>query len=181
MRRLPGDELIPDALATLTHAITIQRAPRDVWPWLAQMGAGSRGGWYSYDVLDNGRRPSANRIVPELQRLAVGMIFPWLPAATDGFTVLAFDPERFLILGAIAPDSSPLVTWSFELEETKDGGTRLIVRARGSRGYAFQGLPWWLAKRIVPVVHFIMQRKQLLGIAKRVEQRRAAVTAASAA
>ena len=31
------------------------------------MGAGSRAGWYSYDLLDNGRRPSATRLVPELQ------------------------------------------------------------------------------------------------------------------
>jgi len=44
-RALPGDGLICDPIASLTHAITIQRAPQDVWPWLAQMGAGSRAGW----------------------------------------------------------------------------------------------------------------------------------------
>ena len=35
-------------------------ARHEVWPWLVQMGAGSRAGWYSYDFLDNGRRPSAH-------------------------------------------------------------------------------------------------------------------------
>jgi hypothetical protein len=64
-RALPGDEVIPAPIGSHTHAITIHRSPRDVWPWLAQMGAGRRAGWYSYDLLDNGRQPSAGRIVPE--------------------------------------------------------------------------------------------------------------------
>ena len=83
-RALPGDEQIPRAIDTLTHGVTIRRAPRDVWPWLVQMGAGSRGGWYSYDWLDNGRQPSAARIVPELQHPAIGTIFPALPGMTRG-------------------------------------------------------------------------------------------------
>ena len=67
MKPLPGDEVIPQRIGCLTHAITIRGPRHDVWPWLAQMGAGSRAGWYSYDFLDNGRRRSAERIVPELQ------------------------------------------------------------------------------------------------------------------
>jgi geranylgeranyl pyrophosphate synthase len=43
-RVFPGDERISRAIDTLTHGVTIRRAPRDVWPWLVQMGAGSRGG-----------------------------------------------------------------------------------------------------------------------------------------
>ena len=77
---LPGDELIKEPIGSLDHAITIRRARQEVWPWLAQMGAGSREGWSSYDFLDNGRRPSAERIIPELQKLAVGMIFRRCPA-----------------------------------------------------------------------------------------------------
>jgi hypothetical protein len=50
------------------------------------------------------------------------------------------------------------------------GATRLIVRARAGAGYQFHSMPWWLAKRIVPFGHFVMQRKQLLGIARRAEQ-----------
>ncbi len=79
-RALPGDERIPEAIDTLTHGVTIRRPPRDVWPWLVQMGAGSRAGWYSYDWLDNGRQPSAMRIVPELQHPTVGLSFPRCPA-----------------------------------------------------------------------------------------------------
>lgn len=82
-RRLPGDELLPKPSgSSLTHAITIRRPPHEVWPWLAQMGAG-RAGWYSYDVIDNGRQPSAERILPEFQGVEVGGIFPALPGVTD--------------------------------------------------------------------------------------------------
>src|SRR5262249_56126308 len=49
---LPGDALIPDAAATVMHAITIAATPERIWPWLVQMGAG-RAGWYSYDWVDN--------------------------------------------------------------------------------------------------------------------------------
>lgn len=170
LRRLPGDELIAQPLAALDHAITIHRPPRDVWPWVAQMGAGSRGGWYSYDALDNGHQPSASRIVPELQALSSGMVFPALPGARDGFTLLAFDPERFLLLGWLADDRL-LMTWSFVLKEAEDGSTRLLVRARGGQGYRFHHLPWWFARRIVPLIHFVMERRQLLGIRQRAEGR----------
>jgi hypothetical protein len=168
---IPGDDLIVDSKGSLTHAITIHRSAREVWPWLAQMGAGSRSGWYSYDFLDNGGQPSASRIVPELQRLSAGMIFPALPGATDGFTLLAFEPDHFLIIGWPSPGGgAPLMAWAFVLEEAAAGSTRLIVRARVGPGYEFRKVPWWISKRVAQVVHFVMQRKQLLGIATRAER-----------
>ena len=77
-RDLPGDSFVPSARGVFTHAVTIQRPRREVWPWLAQMGAG-RAGWYSYDRIDNGGKPSVDRIVPELQEIGVGDLFPALP------------------------------------------------------------------------------------------------------
>jgi hypothetical protein len=168
-RPLPGDGLIHEPLATLTHAITINRSPQAVWPWLVQMGAGSRAGWYSYDLLDNAGQPSATRLMPELQDIAIGTLFPALPGATDGFTVLGFTPFRSLILGWPESENEPLVTWAFILEQRSGDTTRLITRARGGRAYRFHGLPSWLSKPIARVVHFVMQREQLLGIARRVE------------
>jgi hypothetical protein len=128
------------------------------------MGAGSSGGWYSYDFIDNTRRPSARRVLPEMQQLAVGMMFPALPGAADGFVLLAYEPERSLILGWPAPKGSLLMTWAFFLEGT-DGEARLIVRNWAGPGYRFHALPMWLIK----LGHFIMQRRQLLGIAARAE------------
>ena len=168
-RRLPGDDLIPSPLGTFNHAITI-RAPRtDVWPWLAQMGAGTRAGWYSYDFLDNGRHASARQIVSALQHLSVGMLFPAGPGATDAFTLLGYEPPRFLILGSLSPDGDPVVTWAFVLQEVDVRTTRLIVRVHGGGAYHFHGLPWPVAKYVIRIVHFVMQRKQLLGIARRAE------------
>jgi hypothetical protein len=169
IRALPGDGRISQPIDTLTHGLTIQCAPREVWPWLVQMGAGNRAGWYSYDWLDNGRRSSAARIVPELQHPAVGSIFPALPGVTDGFTLLAIDPERMLTLGWLAPDGTPMVTWTFVLEEVSRGVTRLLVRVRGGPEYRFHGLPLPLTKLLIRIVHFIMERKQLVGIAKRAQ------------
>jgi hypothetical protein len=133
------------------------------------MGAGSRAGWYSYDRLDNGGHASATRIIPELQHPDVGTTFPALPGVTDGFTVLAIEPERLLVLGWLAPDQTTEVTWAFFLGEPQPNITRLLVRARGGPGYRFHGLPLPITKLAIRVVHFMMQRRQLLGIARRVE------------
>jgi hypothetical protein len=177
---MPGDERIPQAIDTLTHGITIRRAPRDVWPWLAQMGAGSRGGWYSYDWLDNGRQPSAARIMPELQHPAVGTIFPALPGMTEGFTLLAIEDEKMLTLGWLTSKGTLDVTWTFVLDEVASSVTRLLVRVRGGAGYRFHGLPLPLTKLAIRLVHFVMQRKQLLGIKRRVESTPAGVPTAPA-
>jgi hypothetical protein len=167
-QRLPGDDQIPHAVDVLTHAVTIGSPPRDVWPWLVQMGAGSRAGWYSYDWLDNGRRPSARRILPELQDPAVGTVFPAGPGRTDGFTLLALEPERALTLGWPGPDGEPNATWSFVLDEVVPGVTRLVVRVRVGRGSP-SGPLLPVVRFVIRVVHFIMQRKQLIGIATRAE------------
>jgi len=176
---LPGDAIIGDAIGSLTHAITIECGRHELWPWLAQMGAGSRAGWYSYDLLDNGRRPSAGRIRPELQQIARGTLFPALPGATDGFVVIDFEPSRFLVLGWPAREGVYLTTWTFVLDELTRGRTRLITRARAASSYPFFGMPQWIGAPIVRAVHFVMQRKQLLNLAKRAEHGRVTAPASS--
>jgi hypothetical protein len=168
-RRLPGDGFLEQVSGMLTHAITIRRSRSEVWPWLVQMGAG-RAGWYSYDWVDNGGRASQEKIIPELQPIEVGHVFPAKPEMRDGFVVLAFEPERFLILGWPTPAGPPAMTWAFVLEEPEPGRTRLIVRVRAGEGYQPPfGLPRWTVKSLVRLGHFLMQRKQLLGIARRAE------------
>ena len=174
-RRLPGDELIPVAAGAMTNAITLSGGPSAVWPWLAQMGAGSRAGWYSYDFLDNRRRPSARRIIPALQHIRVGDIFPALPGITEGFVVLAFERERSLILGWQNPDGSLMVTWAFILEQCPGNATRLLVRVR----YHPPDRIRWTPLFVIRLEHFVMQRKQLLGIASRVESSHATLERAA--
>lgn len=160
-KELPGDELVPEAEAVDTRCLDIAAEPKDVWPWLVQMGYG-RGGWYSWDQLDM-NMPSADRIVPELQHLAVGDVVPTHPGG--GFEVRILEPERALVLyanrelidaqaKAAAAEGESLegasanvratgmyldrtmqgdfqASWAFVLEPTPGGGTRLIERFRG--------------------------------------------------
>src|SRR4029453_2030259 len=104
------------------------------------MGA-TRGGWYSYDFLDNGGKGSADCVIPQFQTISVGTLFPALPGATDGFFVLAFQPARYLILGALPRGGVHVATWAFVLEELGPEQTRLIVRVRATMVYSFRGLP----------------------------------------
>jgi len=169
-RQLPGDALIADAIGQLTHAITIDRPRRDIWPWILQMGAGTRAGWYSYDRLDNGGHPSATRILPYLQHVDVGTLFPAMPGRTDGFHVLQIEHGVSLVIGWRAPTGPPTTTWAFVLEDAGNDTTRLIVRSRANLIYRFGGLPPAIGMTAIRAVHFVMQRKQLLGIARRAEE-----------
>jgi hypothetical protein len=164
-RDLPGDEFIGYPLGVATHAVTIFKPAREVWPWLVQMGAG-RGGWYSYDRLDNGGQPSATRIVPELQAVKVGMVFPALPGMRGSFEVERLDPGHSMVLAAPGPNG-PVATWAFVLEEPAEGVTRLIVRARIA--YKPMKLPAVVGLRLMRAVHFVMERKQLNTLVVRAE------------
>ena len=167
-KTLAGDDLIPQPIGAVNHAITIHRSPHDVWPWLVQMGSG-RAGWYAYDFIDNGRHPSAERILPEYQDISVGSVLPAMPGAKDVFVVAECEPDRSLVLSWRLADGRYQTTWAFVLEQPQPDQTRLIVRGRVASGYRPYGLPQWFALSTGRLAHFIMQRKQLLGIARRAE------------
>src|SRR3954470_22046729 len=64
----PGAGLVPGGRRGGTMATTIAAPPSAVWPWLVQMGC-DRAGFYSWDRLDNGGHPSAERIKPVWQNV----------------------------------------------------------------------------------------------------------------
>jgi hypothetical protein len=191
-RLLPGDELIPAPTAVDTRGISIAAPPEAVWPWLVQMGYG-RGGWYSYDVMDM-RGRSADSIVPELQRLAVGDLVPTDP--DGGFVVRSLEPGRSLVLGvdeallaarrAKALEKVPVglavsgklletsvpprfaASWAFVLEPDGAGGTRLVERFRAWFGEATPGSR--AAGPLMGFGVFVMMRRQMLGIRERAER-----------
>jgi len=167
---LPGDDLIDRPAFDATHGVDLPVPPEQVWPWIVQMGSG-RGGWYSYDFIDNGGVPSARRILPEHQRLAVGDVVPALPGRTDMFLVHRVTPARDLAL--VVPDGDQTqATWTVALRSSENG-CRLLVRCRvgylavpiGRRRLA---VPRWLLRLFMTVGHAVMQRKQLEGLRQRV-------------
>jgi hypothetical protein len=160
-RAMPGDELFPGAPCA-TRAISIDAPPKDVWPWLLQIGYG-RAGWYSYDWIDNDGKPSANRIVPELQDVKPGDNILMIPGL--GFTVRALEPQSFMLM-----NSGDSGTWCIELVPQKDGETRLISRWRDSwRSKVNPANFFWIA--VSDPGSFIMEREMLRGIKKRAESR----------
>src|SRR6202162_3071200 len=116
---LPGDDLIVSPDLTATRAITMRVSADQVWPWIAQLGQG-RGGFYSYDFLENlvgCDIHSADRIVPEWQRVEVGAQVKLAPEVA--LTVARVEPQRALVLrGGIPMGRIPVpydFTWAFVL------------------------------------------------------------------
>lgn len=196
-KALPGDELVPDAAAVDTRVLDVAAPPEQVWPWLLQLGYG-RAGWYSYDRMDMDR-PSADRILPEHQSLAVGDIVPTDPRG--GLEVKILDPEHALVLyldrdvvqrlwgppsfpaaetpanlraGGAALDRAMAgdfaASWAIVLVPTASG-TRLVERLRlRMESAGGRSLPAPL-RSVALFGMFAMIRRQMLGIRDRVEGR----------
>ena len=167
---LPGDDLIPSPNLVATRAITVRASADHVWPWIAQLGQG-RGGFYSYDFLENlvgCDIHSADRIVPEWQDADVGDEVKLHPEVA--LAVAALESGRSLVLrGGIPMGNTPSPfdnSWAFVLRERPDGTTRLLVR----ESYAY--LRPWAPLIVEPtaVLAFVMSERMLRGIRDRAER-----------
>jgi hypothetical protein len=174
---LPGDELIPAARLDSTHAITIAAPPEQVWPWLAQMGYEDRAGTYSYGLFERSIGRNLDRLDPAIAPLVTGGSMPFAPGMP--MTVAVADPPRALVLWqvtsagkAVDPagswgDDHVAWSWAFVLEPADAATTRLLVRMRVSYQPTVKWAPYmWL---LVEPAHFVMGRRQLLGLRHRAE------------
>ncbi|HET7243846.1 MAG TPA: hypothetical protein VFJ07_03355 [Streptosporangiaceae bacterium] len=174
----PGDELIPDPAHSSTMAATLPAPPERVWPWLVQMGY-DRAGWYSWDRLDHGGKPSADRIVPEWQNLHEGQRLNSMAHGRDQMTVAVLEPNRTLVLRStyqvpsfrtVDPRSGPLPPaymdsiWGFHLRPAPGGATRLVIRKRGRGPRAVT----WAISLLWDPLHCIMQTRQFHNLHTRV-------------
>jgi len=186
---LPGDEIVGDPDWVTNFAVDIAATPEEVWPWLVQIGFG-RGGYYTWFPLDNGGVPSADRVVPALQGLAVGDVVPDGPRAAEGFGVwrvhtldrpraLVLHSRRNLVTGHEVPlgsepgESFVDCSWAFVPIATTSGHTRLRVRVRARS----HGKPWMAPVLRAASLLFgfgdnVMENTMLAGIRDRVERRR---------
>jgi hypothetical protein len=177
---LPGDELVSGAHGPSTMAATIEAPPSRVWPWLVQMGC-DRAGFYSWDRLDNGGRPSAENVHPEWQDLEQGGRITSTPDGKLWFDVATLERERALVLRASIdmrtsrsfdptgrmPRAWIDGVWTFFLER-RESGTRLIVRSQGTgRPRGLADLANWL---FWEPAHWIMQTRQFANLKRRAER-----------
>ena len=167
-RTMPGDAILESPTHSAMDAITIDASPGDIWPWLVQLGY-QRGGLYSYDWLDRLfgflDRPSATRVLPEFQHLAVGDAIRL--GARQQLTVAALAPERALALSYKTPGFEWV--WQFGLYPLDQGRTRLVTR--GAERYE-KNIGTWLFMIVMKPAAFIMTRRMLLGLKERAERLR---------
>lgn len=175
-KTLPGDELCPEAASVATRALTIHAPAEEVWPWLAQIGQ-DRGGFYSYSWLENlagAQIRNANSLLPgRLTRTVGETVWMTTPQHYGGrafMRVAQVEPDRYLVLvsekdyEAIARGGHAREgAWAFVLEPIDEHTTRLLVRSRSAAATT----PGRLL--VFDPIHFIMERKMMLGIRERAE------------
>ena len=168
-REMAGDSLLDDATYAGTTAVTVNARPEHIWPWLVQIGY-RRGGLYSYDWLDRLfgylDRPSATRILPEFQNLAVGDRIPL--GRGPSWPVAVIEPNRALVLDMRNLGGIDWV-WQFGLYQVDETQTRLVSRSRVRARTVWTRL---LTYAIEPP-GFLMTRRMLLGLKERAETLRA--------
>jgi hypothetical protein len=160
---MPGDDVVAAPIFNATRAVTINASPEAIWPWLVQIGFG-RAGWYSYDLLDNLGRASAERIIPELQHVDVGDLVPLGPGGDSGMRIKAFAPDRWMLWW---DRKIQRTSWAWALDVMPDGRTRLVTRVRARPSWHHPTTTMWLV--LTEVADFPMMRKCLLGIKRRAE------------
>ena len=181
-RNYPGDDLVSNPKGVYMHAITIHAPAAEVWKWLVQIGQG-RGGFYSYELLENMigcRMQNVDTIVPELQNLEVGDSIPMHPSIGSPYKVATIEPDHSLILilrvdvetgktfapNDRLPEKYQNQSWLFLLEESDSGTTRLISRSRNDWNESLGNAIFY---GIFGPLTLEMDRKMLLGIKKRAE------------
>jgi len=159
--RLPGDELLEDADGVATRAIDVDAPASAVWPWIAQMGPGPRGGAYTYDWIENLLgldMHSADRVLPEFQAPEVGDTIGY---GSNLMRVEIVEPEH--VLAWRSEDGNWV--WTFVLEQREEA-TRLISRNR----FRLPTLAARVGMFLMEPASLVMERKMLFGMKQRAER-----------
>lgn len=158
---LPFDGEISNPTWNATRAVTMHATPEEIWPWLVQIGWG-RAGWYGYDWVDNGGKPSTWDILAEYQDVEVGKEFPMSP--WTAMRCFAFDENRWMLWRV----NERAGTFLWYLQPIDETSTRLVTRMRDE--YRWTNplvLPQQLA---VDLLDVFFMRKCMLGVKARAER-----------
>jgi hypothetical protein len=182
-RSYPGDDLVARPRWAWTHAIDIDAPAEAVWPWVAQIGA-DRAGFYSYQWLENlvgCQLCNADVIRPDWAHRAGGslLLHPKAPplhvvAVADGRWLSAYmAPTQSLHADAQAPATRWMTaSWLFLVEPCGADRCRLISRYRCATSNDLATRLQFGAALIEPI-SFAMDRRMLIGIKQRAEERAA--------
>lgn len=160
-RSMPGDDYLeggPSARVAMTRAISIQAPSERVWPWIAQLGRGA--GWYSVELLDNGRKVSARHIVswiPE-PRLGDATAIGYLRHLDAGSAV------AWWVSGLRFAGSETRLVAYYGLQSEGEG-TRLVSRMSADAAGPLAHITLFVFR----VIDSIMASRQLIGIRERAE------------
>ncbi|HXZ73283.1 MAG TPA: SRPBCC family protein [Streptosporangiaceae bacterium] len=169
---MPGDDIVPRAQFNATRAITIQAAPEDVWPWIAQLGYG-RGGFYTYDLVDNAGQRSTDRIIDEYQHIKVGDLIPMFHESHGLAIAYKVDSlqvnEWMMWVHRPHENHPPDSTWSWQLTRLPAERTRLVTRMKQDYRWHTPRLAMFNLI-LMEFGDFAMERRMLKGIKVRAER-----------
>jgi hypothetical protein len=156
-RRLPGDPAATP-LFRATRAVTVHAPAEEVWQWLVQIGQ-DRGGFYSYDWLENlagCRLNSAEEVRPEWQHRVAGDPLTMFPGFAT--TLQEVSPPYALVIE----------DWgAYVIDPIDDSTCRRMARSSPERNGS---AVFYLL--LVELPHAIMERRMLIGIKQRAERNR---------
>jgi hypothetical protein len=161
-RSMPGDDIVHKPSFNATRAVTIHESAENIYPWIVQMGV-TRAGWYSYDLLDNLGRPSAESILTEHQTIQVGDVIPMSPDGKQGMRVKDFSKNKWMLWWDNKGDSS----WVWEIQPEGEADSRLVTRVRMKYRLFSPAIAF---NMLVEFFDILMMRKCMLGIKRRAEK-----------
>jgi hypothetical protein len=161
-RSMPGDEIVSQPSFNATRAVTIHAPAQNIYPWIVQMGV-TRAGWYSYDLLDNLGRRSAESILPEHQNIQVGDLIPISPDGKQGMWVKYFRKNKWMLWW----DKKGDTTWIWEIHPEGKNQFRLITRIRVKYRLFSSAI---LFNLLTEFFDILLMRKSMLGIKQRAEK-----------
>jgi len=161
-RSMPGDEIVSKPSFNATRAVTIHAPAQNIYPWIVQMGV-TRAGWYSYDLLDNLGRRSAESLLPEHQNIQIGDLIPISPDGKQGMWVKYFRKNKWMLWW----DKKGDTTWIWEIHPEGENQFRLITRIRVKYRFFSSAV---LFNLLTEFFDILMMRKSMLGIKRRAEK-----------